>query len=37
MQGNGIAPGQVTQIRGYADQQLRKKISPEDPRTEESQ
>ena len=26
-----MAPGQVVQIRGYADQQLRKKDSPEDP------
>jgi chemotaxis protein MotB len=31
MQDNGMAPGQVVQIRGYADQQLRKKDSPEDP------
>jgi hypothetical protein len=28
---NGMAPGQVVQIRGYADQQLGKKDSPEDP------
>ena len=31
MQDNGMAPGQVVQIRGYADQHLRKKDSPEDP------
>jgi chemotaxis protein MotB len=27
----GLHPGQVEQIRGYADQQLRKKDKPEDP------
>jgi len=31
MQDNGMVPGQVVQIRGYADQQLRKKDNPEDP------
>jgi len=28
---NGLRPGQVTQIRGYADQNLRNKNEPEDP------
>jgi chemotaxis protein MotB len=28
---NGLAPKQVAQVRGYADQQLRHKESPEDP------
>jgi len=28
---NGLRPGQVTQIRGYADQNLRNKKEPEDP------
>ena len=31
MQENGLAPKQVTQIRGYADTVLRKPQSPEDP------
>jgi chemotaxis protein MotB len=31
MQANRVSADQVTQIRGYADQQLRKKGSPEDP------
>jgi chemotaxis protein MotB len=31
MQQNGVKPDQVVQIRGYADQQLRKGTSPEDP------
>jgi chemotaxis protein MotB len=31
MQDNGMAPGQVVQIRGYADQQLRRKELPQDP------
>ena len=31
MQENGVSPAQVVQIRGYADQQLRKPESPEDP------
>lgn len=30
MQENGLGPKQVTQVRGYADQQLRKPDSPED-------
>jgi chemotaxis protein MotB len=30
MQENGIAPAQVTQVRGYADQQLRRRENPED-------
>lgn len=30
MQQNGIGPAQVTQVRGYADQRLRKPASPED-------
>jgi len=31
MQGNGIRPDQVTQIRGFADQRLRKPADPLDP------
>jgi chemotaxis protein MotB len=31
MQQNGLGPTQVTQVRGYADQQLRKPKDPEDP------
>ena len=30
MQQNGVNPGQVVQVRGYADQQLRKPDKPED-------
>ena len=31
MQGQGLGPQQVTQVRGYADQRLRKPADPEDP------
>jgi chemotaxis protein MotB len=31
MQQNGLGPAQVTQVRGYADQRLRKPQDPEDP------
>jgi chemotaxis protein MotB len=31
MQENGLGPAQVTQVRGYADQRLRKPQNPEDP------
>jgi chemotaxis protein MotB len=31
MQENGLRPDQVTQVRGYADQKLRKVDAPEDP------
>ena len=31
MQEHGLGPQQVTQVRGYADQQLRKPKEPEDP------
>ena len=31
MQQNGLGPRQVTQVRGYADQRLRKPQDPEDP------
>lgn len=31
MQGNGIRPDQVTQVRGFADQRLRKPTDPLDP------
>jgi chemotaxis protein MotB len=31
MQGNGIGPDQVTQVRGFADQRLRKPDNPLDP------
>ena len=31
MQQNGVGPHQVTQVRGYADQRLRKPNAPEDP------
>ena len=31
MQANGIGPGQVTQVRGFADQRLRKPDAPLDP------
>jgi chemotaxis protein MotB len=31
MQENGVGPKQVSQVRGYADQRLRKPKSPEDP------
>ena len=31
MQENGLRPDQVTQVRGYADQKLRKPDAPEDP------
>jgi len=31
MQENGLRADQVTQVRGYADQQLRKRDAPEDP------
>jgi chemotaxis protein MotB len=31
MQENGLGPNQVTQVRGYADQRLRKPQDPEDP------
>ena len=31
MQQNGVRDDQVAQIRGYADQQLRKADSPQDP------
>ena len=31
MQQNGASADQVVQIRGYADQQLRKRDNPEDP------
>jgi len=31
MQQNGLTPDQVTQVRGYADQRLRKPQAPEDP------
>jgi chemotaxis protein MotB len=30
MQQNGLNPRQVTQVRGYADQRLRKPKEPED-------
>jgi chemotaxis protein MotB len=30
MQENGLGPRQVTQVRGYADQQLHQPESPED-------
>jgi len=30
MEANGLRPNQVTQVRGYADQRLRKKDEPED-------
>jgi chemotaxis protein MotB len=31
MQANGIGPAQVTQVRGFADQRLRKADDPLDP------
>jgi len=31
MQSNGLGPRQVTQVRGYADQRLRKPDHPDDP------
>jgi chemotaxis protein MotB len=31
MQQNGLGPNQVSQIRGYADQRLRKPADPENP------
>jgi chemotaxis protein MotB len=31
MQGNGIAPGQVAEVRGFADQLLRRPDHPDDP------
>jgi len=31
MQQNGVNADQVIQVRGYADQQLRKRDNPEDP------
>jgi chemotaxis protein MotB len=31
MQDNGLRADQVTQVRGYADQHLRKTDAPEDP------
>jgi len=31
MQGNGVLPGQLSQVRGFADQQLRLPKKPEDP------
>jgi chemotaxis protein MotB len=31
VQENGVGPRQVTQVRGYADQRLRKPNAPEDP------
>ncbi len=31
MQDNGVNANQVLQVRGYADQQLRKRDNPEDP------
>ncbi len=31
MQGNGLRPDQVSQVRGFADQRLRKPSAPEDP------
>jgi chemotaxis protein MotB len=31
VQENGLGPQQVTQVRGYADQRLRKPQQPEDP------
>jgi chemotaxis protein MotB len=31
MQGEGIQPGQVSQVRGFADQRLRLPQQPEDP------
>src|SRR5207302_11345066 len=31
MQANGLGPRQVTQVRGYADERLRKPQTPEDP------
>jgi chemotaxis protein MotB len=31
MQENGLRSDQVTQVRGYADQKLRKADAPEDP------
>jgi chemotaxis protein MotB len=31
MQENGLGPAQVTQVRGFADQNLRKPKEPEDP------
>ena len=31
MQANGVGPGQVTQVRGFADQRLRKPDAPLDP------
>jgi chemotaxis protein MotB len=31
MQENGLGPAQVTQVRGYADQRLRKADDPENP------
>ncbi|MGB7600210.1 MAG: flagellar motor protein MotB [Candidatus Sulfotelmatobacter sp.] len=31
MQANGIGPGQITQVRGFADQRLRKSEDPLDP------
>jgi chemotaxis protein MotB len=30
MQGSGLRPGQVVQVRGYADQNLRKPLQPQD-------
>jgi len=30
MEGNGVRPGQVVQVRGYADRKLRKPLEPED-------
>ena len=30
MEGNGLHPGQVVQVRGYADHKLRKPLLPED-------
>jgi chemotaxis protein MotB len=31
MQGNGLREDQITQVRGFADQRLRKSESPQDP------
>jgi chemotaxis protein MotB len=31
MQSSGLQAGQVSQVRGFADQQPRVKLSPEDP------
>ena len=30
MESNGVNPGQVVQVRGYADRKLRKPLQPQD-------